>query len=600
MFVVINVQLLPLLSGFFSSSGALVELDATMRGASLAGGGGGGGGGGRTNNYASALPAATVPPTTENEAVVSEGRTKTMNMKIVILTMDRFHSLERLMQSLKASDYLGDQIDLFIRFDLPKSPTDGWRTRVKDFQSKLKWEAGNVTYSIARANMGLRQAWLSAWRPSSMDDRAIIFEDGIEVSPLWYKWLKGAFEHYDGRNDIAGISLQRQTLVPGKTIDDNGGKPFLYKSGGSIGYAPMASKWLDFLDFAECALETDASVATPELITSDWYNSLDKRSMWTQLFIFFCKYYNLYTLYAFPSQTLALAAHWREEGEHFGSTGGRDFQLVGASSPWQMEYPPDLPKLDWDARPNKEPKLRSLVLSAAVGYQKAEYERFVSSLRMHYDGDVAFLVQQDAPQDIFDLLTEHNIQVVTTPEAGGARASPAWFSINHERWQFFLDACQEAKYDLCMGVDFRDTRFQDDPFRNMKAGRSGEAILHVYEHSLVMNAYHLNLALNCEQRNEQLKGKQIINSGGFFASPKAFPQLARWITQEAKACSDQVALNLVVHGNVLNSTVTVHVQGEGSINNVAWGAKFRKDSRQRFLNHNCFPAPAVHQFDLIE
>lgn len=282
------------------------------------------------------------------------------SFQIIILTMDRFHALERLIQSLLASEYLDDKVDLIIRFDLPKNPTDEWRARVETFKANLNWNVGDVHVSMSEQNMGLRQAWLSAWRPSSPSERAIIFEDDIEVSPVWYKWIKGAHDNYASRDDIVGFSLQRQTLVPLKEkrenkIDDNGGRPFLYKLVGSIGYAPVASKWIEFLDFAECALANDMSVSTPELITSDWYRALDKRTMWTQLFIYFCKHSNLYTLYAFPSQSLALAAHWREKGEHFARTGGRDFELVGRSSTWAIEFPENLPKLEWDARPVSDP-----------------------------------------------------------------------------------------------------------------------------------------------------------------------------------------------------------------------------------------------------
>lgn len=605
-FVVVNFQLLQVSEGFAASPSAILEAVSAASALGL-------------NVTTTATSNETGAPTIDSNMTTTtpaRSTTTTAAMKIVILTMDRFHSLTRLVRSLEASDYLGDKVDLVIRFDLPKNPTDEWRSRVQGFHSSLlgdnnnaiAWSAGNVSLSIAEQNMGLRRAWLSAWRPSSAEDRAIIFEDDIEVSPLWYKWIKGAYANYGSRHDVAGISLQRQTLVPLKTsrgnaIDDNGGKPFLYKLVGSIGYAPIASQWLEFLDFAECALATDMSVATPELVTSDWYDSLDKRSMWTQLFIYFCKNRNLYTLYAFPSQKLTLAAHWREKGEHYGATEGRDFQLVAgssSSSSWTIEYPPDVPKLEWDARTSPaEPKLRSLVLTAAVGYQKGEFERFVSNLREHYHGDVAVLVWQQAPREIFELLEKNGFQVVPTPEAGGPRGSLAWYRVNTVRWQFYQDACLESKYDLCMAVDFRDTLFQDDPFRNMKGGTSNEAVLHVFEHNLVMNEWHINEAFKCKQRNQELRGKQIINAGGFIGSPKAFPLLARWIGQDAKQCDDQVALNLGVYGNLLNVTVVSHRQGDGSINNVAWGGAFRKDSRQRFLNHNCFPAPAVHQFDIV-
>jgi hypothetical protein len=544
-----------------------------------------------------------VTSTTTGERLPLPPSPSTPDFQIIILTMDRFSSLQRLVDSLKATDYGSDTVDLLVRFDRPKTPSTEFWAAADAFRANLTWSAGQVTVTMAKENMGLRAAWLAAWRPTSVTERALILEDDIEVSPLWYRWMQGAYEAYGHRTDIAGLSLQRQTLVPLKSqrqngIPDHDGLPFLYKLVGSIGYAPLAAKWMDFLDFAECALATDLAVRTPELVTSDWYDKLDQRGMWTQLFIYFCKYYDLYTLYDFPTDHRALAAHWREKGEHYGVTGGRDFGLVEGAKQVRWEFPLDLPRLDWNARPTQGTSLRSLVLSAAVGYTEKEFERFVRNLRQHYDGDVAVLVWQGAPRVIFTLLEENHIQVVTTREPGGPRASALWYKVNEVRWQFYQDACREADYDLCMAVDFRDTLFQDDPFRGMKA--EAGAVLHVYEHNLVMNGWHLDVAWSCKGRNEELKKKMIINAGGFVGSPKVFPQLAWAILEDGKGCDDQVALNLGVYGKRLNATIHSHAQTEGSINNVGWGGKVHRDGRNRFLNGNCFPSPTVHQFDMVK
>ena len=350
--------------------------------------------------------------------------------------MNRFASLQRLLDSLMASDYnnvngSGDVVDLVVRLDRPKKVTDDWGASVQALARNItsSWKQGCVRVVVAESNMGLRQSWLSAWRPSpSTDDRAIILEDDITVSPVWYRWLSGAVSAYHNRStDIAGISLQRQKLVPNKTaatnaaIPDNNGRPFLYKLVGSIGYAPTPGIWLDFLDFAECALATNLSVATPGLITSDWYDVMDKTGMWTQLFVYFCQVRNLYTLYVFPPNNQALATHWREKGEHSDATMGRDFALVeravalatsssssSSSSPPSsllLDYPVDLIRLDWDARPVSPPVVvRTLLLSAAVGYELKEFERVVPNIRQHYHGDVALLVWQNAPPEVFALV----------------------------------------------------------------------------------------------------------------------------------------------------------------------------------------------------
>jgi len=537
---------------------------------------------------------------------ISDPRASESDQKftIIILSMDRFSSLNRLLSSLKETDYLSDEVNLVIRFDLPKRPTAQWRSRVDSFRENLVWDTGSVKVVVAEANMGLRRAWLEAWKPGTDSDFAIILEDDMEVSPVWYKWLKGAHWAYQSRTDLAGITLQRQSLIPLKTakneqIPDNGGEPFLYKLVGSIGYSPVAKVWLDFLDFAECALATKMKIDTPKLVTSDWYNSLDQRTMWTQLFIFFCNYRKLSTLYVFPKNNKALAAQWREKGEHFHVAAGRDFELANYDEV-SFDYPSDLVKLDWDARPQPSEirLIRSVILSGAVGYSLEEFKRFVTTLRGHYYGDVSLLIADDASPEIRELLTLYDIHAVQTKEKGGIKFSEAWNRINQVRWNFYEEVCSSESYDICMAVDFRDTIFQDDPFLQVSV-ESGN-VLHVYEHNMLMNLWHLKKANECKKTNDALRGKRIINAGGFLATPGVFPKLTEIIQNFGEGCDDQVALNLGIYTGRLEDThVVFHSQGAGSINNVAFGGLYRQDSRKRFLNHNCFPAPAVHQFDKV-
>lgn len=530
-----------------------------------------------------------------------EGLNLQSHFRIIVLSMDRFDSLNRLLNSLRATDFAGDRVELEIQFDRPSVPTEEWWNKVENFGSNIDWKVGRSSYRVASSSMGLRKAWLNAWRPSSPAEQAIIFEDDVEVSPLWYRWLKGAHQAYKHRSDIAGIALQRQRLVPDKsnrggTIDDNQGLPFLYKLVGSIGFAPRASVWMNFLDFAECAIDKGVSVETPALITSDWYRAVDKSSMWTQLFVYFCHYYSeLYTLYLFPSGQRALAAHWQEKGEHFPESVGKDFALANQV---RLTFPDHLPKLGWDATPNLDVEpLETLVMSAAVGYQYDHFERFLRTLRKNYDGDLLLLIGLDATPEIMTLVDRHRAQVVLTSASGGKRGSKEWMAVNQERWKFYKESCHPDKYDLCMAVDFRDIVFQDDPFINMNVESSRE--LYVYEHNLIMNSWHLEEAKRCGHKKDILINKPIINAGGLAATPPVFGQLVDLILGKFKSCDDQIALNLAVYGREMDATIHSYPQGGGSINNVAWDGKFRRDSQGRFLNHDCFPSPVVHQFDVL-
>jgi len=304
--------------------------------------------------------------------------------QIIVLSMNRFSSLARLLKSVQDSDYGDDKVDLTIRFDRPPTPSSGkkkvnqvsqvnrhvalWEEQVHNFTQEMRstfdWKRGSVRVDVSPKNVGLRQAWLDAWNPTSDRERAVIFEDDIETSPVWYSWLKIVHDKYDtdhpSNNHIAGFSLCRQDLINKKKAKQKkipypkNGDPFLYMVAGSHGFSPRASVWKDFVPFANCAIRTKKDVNTPGLKTSDWYNAFKKSSMWEQLFMNFADKRKLFTMYSFPKNSdKALAAHWREKGEHFKGKPRRDNQLAQRGDVNLDSYPraEEVLTLDWGAEP---------------------------------------------------------------------------------------------------------------------------------------------------------------------------------------------------------------------------------------------------------
>jgi FkbM family methyltransferase len=272
-------------------------------------------------------------------------RTKAAVYQIHVLTMNRPKSLQRLLDSLEKADYAGDPVELHIHID----KSIGNRGCIKVAES-FDFSYGDVTIDVAEQNNGLRDAWFRAWRPQD-NERAIIFEDDIEVSSQWYLWLKKAWDAYGERDDLAGISLQRQTLVPQtpqkqmEIVNDH--KPFLYRLVGSIGFSPHWKQWRAFLNWVDSVDTATVDVKTPGLVTSKWFDILDRRHMWTQYFIWFCKRHGLFTLYMNLPDKKTMASHMREKGEHFARTEGRDFALA---TQVEMNLPTVLVKYGWDGR----------------------------------------------------------------------------------------------------------------------------------------------------------------------------------------------------------------------------------------------------------
>lgn len=264
--------------------------------------------------------------------------------QVIVLTMNRPHGLSDLLNNIESTDYDGDRVDLVIRIDHSEELQETLKVA-----KKFKFSFGKKSISVSRENKGLAQSWFDAWNPISSNDRAVILEDDIILSPGWYKWLKQAWNTYEHIPDLAGISLQRQQLVPmipwrdNFTVDEE--IPFLYNLLGSIGYSPNPMYWQQFRSWIQHINLVSFDASTPGLVTSEWWNTHDKRQMWTQHFIYFCVKLDLYTLYARLPQEKTIAAHMRYKGAHIKKTMGADFQLA-TSIP--LNFPDEPQRFAWN------------------------------------------------------------------------------------------------------------------------------------------------------------------------------------------------------------------------------------------------------------
>ena len=254
---------------------------------------------------------------------------------------------------------------------------------------------GKVSIVKYEENRGLGRAWFESWTPESDTERALILEDDIEVSPYFYLYLKKAWDTYgtqqaDGiRNeeasvvpDLAGISLQRQTLIPTDLIPKNrhitaskNHDPYLFRLVGSIGFSPNAKYWREFAPWARSLDVQKVNVGMENLITTKWWSGYKKNSMWTPYFPFFCSgkaglegttlYDNdhprkkngpdnkpLFTLFADVPHDKTMASHMRAAGEHRTHDGGRDFDLALKKEEisWKFPKAKELKRFGWDGQ----------------------------------------------------------------------------------------------------------------------------------------------------------------------------------------------------------------------------------------------------------
>mmetsp|Transcript_1029 Transcript_1029/g.2639 ORF Transcript_1029/g.2639 Transcript_1029/m.2639 type:complete len:444 (+) Transcript_1029:74-1405(+) len=270
------------------------------------------------------------------------------DMTVIVLGYKRYASLQRLLKSLDAAEYFGDLIRLEVHIDGGSGPD--WDKSIQ-VAKEFEWKYGPKEVRVAEKNGGLANAWLTAWMPETDQDRALILEDDLFVSTVFYKWLKLMYDTYDDRPEVAAYTLQRQHLVPGKgrshtLISED---PFGYKLLGSWGFAPSAKHWREFLklDFEHM------NPSVPGLITTVWFNRQRRGKMWTQFWIWYCNKHNLYNICATPPNRKALGTNYRERGVHYGKSRGADYQPLTAEEwPANWDAPPRaLPLYSWSLKP---------------------------------------------------------------------------------------------------------------------------------------------------------------------------------------------------------------------------------------------------------
>lgn len=148
---------------------------------------------------------------------------------IKVLTFNRLTSLSRCLRSLAAADYLTDRVHLHVYIDHFALSNQSFGSLdsfldesrgIMRFVDGFEWKFGDKVVHYRTGNVGLQAQWLEAWWPSSDNEFAFVVEDDLEVSPLYYKFLRGFIVNYyysssNSTDSMFGASLQRPRFVPG-------------------------------------------------------------------------------------------------------------------------------------------------------------------------------------------------------------------------------------------------------------------------------------------------------------------------------------------------------------------------------------------------
>ncbi|KAA8549999.1 hypothetical protein F0562_001683 [Nyssa sinensis] len=198
----------------------------------------------------------------------------------------------------------------------------------------------NATVHYRTGNVGLQAQWLEAWWPSSDDEFSFVVEDDLEVSPLYYKFLRGLIVHYyyNASNfspSIYGASLQRPRFVPGKHGNkmqlDSRTHLFLYQLVGTWGQLLFPRPWKEFRLWYDTHKAKGIKPFLQGMVTTGWYKKMGER-IWTPWFIQFIHsrgYFNIYTNFLHER---ALSVSHRDAGVNYGKAVGPDSYLLDEKS----------------------------------------------------------------------------------------------------------------------------------------------------------------------------------------------------------------------------------------------------------------------------
>ncbi|OAE18977.1 hypothetical protein AXG93_461s1180 [Marchantia polymorpha subsp. ruderalis] len=110
--------------------------------------------------------------------------------------------------------------------------------RVLGLADRWEWKFGRKVVHYRSQAAGYQEQWIDSWWPSSDNEFALVVEDDMELSPLFYRYVRSIIStyyyqpaHYDP--SLYGISLQRPSLVPDRLAF----KPARRRSSGGTGVA---------------------------------------------------------------------------------------------------------------------------------------------------------------------------------------------------------------------------------------------------------------------------------------------------------------------------------------------------------------------------
>lgn len=290
----------------------------------------------------------------------------TRDIRLVVMTMNRAWSLERLLKSLDQATYPPSaSIDLQVAVDRDFSENVDQATM--SILGSLDWRHGIYEVKVWPRKVGLYGQWVDSWPAELYPDdlyKAVIFlEDDLEVSQHYFKWFVGAHGRYGEEQGVGAVTGQRPNLVAAidgppsvESAVPKGTKAFGYMLMATWSLSPKPRIWREFRQWVQDkrANEPGFIPSVPGIVPDRWYSHFrskgEEENMWEMWFIRFMDERQLHTVYPWVRDGQeAMVGNWKEAGLHFSGIPILDFPICQTWDDMLLEESP-LPLVGYDLK----------------------------------------------------------------------------------------------------------------------------------------------------------------------------------------------------------------------------------------------------------
>ena len=284
------------------------------------------------------------------------------DLKLIVMTMDRPKSLERLLNSATAADYPdGARVDVQVSVD--RRPGQDHDAETMHFLSSYQWGRGVFEVVAWKDPKGIFGQWVDSWpcelyRPD-LYRGVILLEDDLELSPAYFQWFASAHRAYASPNlgavtgMRAGLVAQQGARMSVSELVPAGVQVFAYRLIATWSMSPTHDSWKRFRAWVRVAkADPGFDPAVDGTVPGQWYRDFraqgTESGMWEAWYMRFMHDQGLYTLYPWVEDgAKAIVCNWREKGLHFtGGDASPDYPLA-QSLPEGMLTQTFVPYVDW-------------------------------------------------------------------------------------------------------------------------------------------------------------------------------------------------------------------------------------------------------------